>query len=263
MNRTRALFASLFAAFLLHAQPSTQNVADASDGVGDAIAAIGTSTSAWFGWKVPIHGHSICCNRCSLDGDRGFSINGDEDGFSTSGEMLLLVRVEGGKVRRVRLFDAACDLDTQGKTVHMLANVSVDSSVDYLLSQVRNADREGELMAALSLHESPRVVPALIQLARHDPDTEVRRHAIFWLGQKAGAKAAGELRRSVDEDPNDDVKQHAVFAISQLPHERGVPILIDLVKTHKSRAVRERAMFWLAQTDDPRALDLIESILLP
>ena len=77
-----------------------------------------------------------------------------------------------------------------------------------------------------------------------------------------GAKAAAELRHAVDEDPDLDVKQHAVFAISQLPPERSVPLLIDLVKTHKNREVRERAMFWLAQTGDPRALDLIEGILL-
>ena len=74
-------------------------------------------------------------------------------------------------------------------------------------------------------------------------------------------KAAGELRRAVDEDPDDDVREHAVFAISQLPRERSVPLLIDLVRNHKSAQVREKAMFWLAQTNDPRALDLIEEIL--
>jgi HEAT repeat protein len=177
-------------------------------------------------------------------------------------EMLLVARVQNGKVQRVRVFGASCELDGQGKTIQLLTNVSPEASIDYLLSQIHNADREGQMLAALSLHDHPRVVPALIQLARHDPDSQVRRHAIFWLGQKAGAKVAGELRRAIDEDPDDDVKQHAVFAISQLPRERSVPLLIELVKTHKNRAVREKAMFWLAQTDDPRALDLIEGILL-
>ena len=261
MTTLRLLFASLFLAATLLAQ----NITDASRGVGDAIASIGTATPKWFAWKVPIGKHSICCNRCSLDGNNGFSINDgddDDDGPITRGEMLLAVRVEGGKVKKVRLFDANCKIDTRGKTLHMLANVPVESSVDYLLAQMRNADREGELLAALALHEHPRVVPALIQLARHDPDKEVRRHAIFWLGQQAGAKAAAELRRAIDEDPDADVRQHAVFAISQLPAERSVPLLIELVKTHKSREVREKAMFWLAQTGDPRALDLIEGILL-
>jgi hypothetical protein len=261
MNRARVLFVSLLTAVTLLAQDHT----DASRGIGATISSIGTSTSAWYAWKVPIRaGHSICCNRCSLDNNNsGFTINGDDDGFTTSTEMLIVTRVEGGRIRKVRLFDGACNLDTRGKTVHFLTNVTPETSVDYLLSQIRNADREGELMAALSLHDHPRVVTALLDLARHDPETETRRHAIFWLGQHAGEKVAGELRRAVDEDPDDDVKQHAVFAISQLPRERAVPLLIDLVKTHKNRRVRERAMFWLAQTGDPRAIDLIESILLP
>jgi len=267
--------------FAQNIENATVQRTDATRGVGAAIAAIGSPAPTWFAWTAPIRGHSICCwegsgkgngngccGRCKLDGGNGFSISdddGDDDGPRAIGdksEMLLVARVEQGKVRNVRLFSASCGLDGQGKTIHLLTNASPESSIDYLLAQIRNADREGQLLAALSLHDHPRVVPALIDLARHDPDKEIRRHAIFWLGQKAGAKVAGELRRAVDEDPDDDVKQHAVFAISQLPPERSVPLLIDLVKTHKNRAVRERAMFWLAQTDDPRALDLIEGILL-
>lgn len=248
MTRARMLFASLLLAVTLLAQNHA-----------DVRSSILPSSSGWFAWKVPIRGHTVCCNRCSLDHNHGFSIDSDDDDLNTTGEMLVTVRVEGGKIRKTRLFDGSCNLD---KKVQILTNVSVESSVDYLLSQIPNADREGELMAAISMHDHPRVIPALLELARHDPDHETRRHAIFWLGQRAGEKVAGELRRFVDEDPDDDIKQHAVFAISQLPRERSVPLLIDLVKTHKNRAVRERSMFWLAQTGDPRAIDLIESILL-
>jgi hypothetical protein len=276
MKIAGTLFALLITASLLaqNIDNATVKRTDASKGVGAAIAAIGSSAPTWFAWTAPIRGQSICCwqgnggngccGRCKLDGGNGFSINDkvDDDDLVPMSEMLVVARVEQGKVRRLRLFGGTCELDGQGKTIHLLTNASADSSVDYLISQIRNADSEGELLAALSLHEHPRVIPALIQLARHDPDKEIRRHAIFWLGQKAGAKVAGELRRAIDEDPDDDVKQHAVFAISQLPRERSVPLLIDLVKTHKNRNVRERAMFWLAQTDDPRALDLIEGILV-
>jgi HEAT repeats len=276
------LLLRILLAWIFAASVSAQNIdnatvksTDASRGVGAAIASVGSANPTWFAWTAPIKGRSICCwngssnrsgccGRCKLDGGNGFSISDDEDDISPAGDdrMLVVVRVEQGRVRKVRLFSATCELDGQGKTIHMLTNVTPDSSVEYFVSQIRNADREGEMLAALSMHEHARVVPELINLARHDPDTEVRRHAIFWLGQKAGAKVAGELRRAVDEDPDEDVKEHAVFAISQLPRERSVPLLIDLVKTHKNRKVRERAMFWLAQTGDQRAVDLIESILI-
>ena len=280
MNRARVLLVCLFALSLsLSAQTidnATVKRTDASRGVGAAIASIGSATPTWFAWSVPVKGVSICCNwngngrsggccgRCKLDNNRGFTINNDDDddiGVSQMSEMLIVARVEQGKVRRVRLFNTECGLDGQGKTIELLTNASTESSIDFFVSQIRNADREGEMLAALSMHEHPRVVPSLIDLARHDPDREVRRHALFWLGQKAGSKVAGELRRAVDEDPDEDVKEHAVFAISQLPHDRSVPLLIDLVKTHKNRKVRERALFWLTQTGDERAIDLIESIL--
>jgi len=248
---------------------------DASAGVAAAIRTIGSTEPAWFAWTAPIRGRSICCwqggagrngccGRCRLEGGHGFSIgdSDDDDGPITRSEMLLAVRVEQGKVRKVRMFSASCAVDGQGKTIHLLTNVTADQSLDYFLSQIRQADREGEMLAAVSMHEHPRVVPELIRLARYDEDRETRRHAIFWLGQKAGEKAAGELRRFVDEDPDTDVKTHAVFAIAQLPPERSVPMLIELVKTHKNREVREKAMFWLAQTGDSRAVDLMEEILL-
>lgn len=277
MKSIAACLLALFALTLSAQNIDNANVkpTDASRGVGAAIQSIGSAESTWFAWAAPIEGHSICCwqgsssrggccGRCKLDGNNGFSINTDRDEGPRPAqreEMLVAVRVEKGKVRRVRMFSTSCELDGQGKTIHLLTNVAPENSIDFFLSQIRNADREGEMMAALSMHDHPRVVPALIELARHDPEAEVRRHAIFWLGQKAGEKVAGELRRAIDEDPETDVKTHAVFAISQLPADRSVPMLIDLIKNHKNRAVREKAMFWLAQTGDARAIDFIESIL--
>ncbi|MBV8515910.1 MAG: HEAT repeat domain-containing protein [Acidobacteria bacterium] len=140
-----------------------------------------------------------------------------------------------------------------------------DRGARFLTDFIRDGDN-GSLQkrAVFSLSESKGVgaTEALIDFARHHPRSDVRRESLFWLGQKAGAKAAAELRRAVDEDPDDSVREQAVFAISQLPADRSVPLLIDLVKKNKSRKVRERAMFWLAQTNDPRALSLIEQILV-
>jgi hypothetical protein len=236
---------------------------DASRGMREAIAAAGTK---WVAWTVPTSETSICCsgNRggcsgCSLEGN-GLMI-GTVDGVSRrTTTMLIAARIERGHIDRIRLFDANCPVSANGTSIAVLNGVTPEASIRYLVQETRDSD-DDELLPALSLHEHPNAVPALIDLVRHDPSTNVRRGAIFWLGQKAGDKAAGELRHAVDNDPNDDVREHAVFAISQLPRDRAVPMLIDLVKTHKRARVRERAIFWLAQTGDPRALDLIEQIL--
>lgn len=198
-------------------------------------------------WKIKTEGVSICCCR---DESQSWHV-GDHDRVEHT-IVIVVAEMDGRRISKVRMREPNCAVKAE-----RLVTATNDESLDFLLEQVLN---EG-VLAVVSMHDHPRVVPELIRLARNDRSEDVRKHALFWLGQRAGEKAAGELQRAIDEDPDDDVKQHAVFAISQLPNERSVPMLIELVKTHKSPKIRKRAMFWLAQTNDPRALDLIESIL--
>lgn len=232
--RTRVL--SLL--FLIAALPLLANP------LRNAVAAGATSIA----WTVQTAGTSICC--CD-----GQSWQTTKDLGVESREILAIARLDGGRITKLRLTQTDCSLEG----VRLLGPVSADASIDFLLEHRHDTE---QVVSALALHDHPRVVQELITLARSDRSTAVRRSAIFWLGQRAGEKAAGELRRAVDHDPEDEVRQHAVFAISQLPADRAVPLLTGLVKTHRSPAIRKRAMFWLAQTGDPRALALIEEILL-
>ena len=63
-------------------------------------------------------------------------------------------------------------------------------------------------------------------------------------------------------DPETEVKKRAVFALSQLPGDEGVPKLIDVARHNRNPEVRKQAFFWLGQSHDPRALQLFEEILL-
>jgi HEAT repeats len=106
-----------------------------------------------------------------------------------------------------------------------------------------------------------RGLDTLIDLARHDQSSQVRRQALFWLGQKAGQRAIGTLNEAVNADPESDVRKQAVFAISQRPKDESVPRLIELARTHRDPEVRKQAMFWLGQSGDPRALEFFEKLL--
>lgn len=205
-------------------------------------------------WKIKTEGVSICC--CNDEG-QSWTNYGDRTRIEHT-TVIVVAKMDGRRITDLRMKEPTCPVK-----VDRLVTATNDESLDFLLEQLRDADREGKFLSVIAMHDHPRVVPALINLARNDRSDDVRKHALFWLGQKAGEKAAGELQRAVDEDPDDDVRQHAVFAISQLPKDRAVPILVKLVKTHKSPSVRKRAMFWLTQTGDQRALDLIEDILKP
>jgi HEAT repeat protein len=104
-------------------------------------------------------------------------------------------------------------------------------------------------------------VPALVRLAREAPESKVRGEALFWLSQRAGARAAAAITDAIENDPETDVKKRAVFALSQLPADEGVPKLIDVARHNRNPAVRKQAMFWLGQSNDPRALKFFEEVL--
>ena len=78
----------------------------------------------------------------------------------------------------------------------------------------------------------------------------MRGQALFWLGQKAGKKAVAAITGAIADDPETEVKKKAVFALSQLPKEDGVPMLIQVAKTNRNPEVRKQAMFWLGQSGD-------------
>jgi HEAT repeat protein len=112
-----------------------------------------------------------------------------------------------------------------------------------------------------SVNHEPAAVDDMIRMAKSDTDTGVREQAIFWVGQKAGAKAVATLKDAVKNDPELGVRKKAVFGLSQLPNDEAVPELLHVAQTNPSPEVRKEAIFWLGQTHDPRALAYFEQIL--
>ncbi len=114
---------------------------------------------------------------------------------------------------------------------------------------------------ALSQNSDPRAQQKMIDIARHDPNPELRGESLFWLAQEAGKKVAGVITGAIEDDPNTEVKKKAVFALSEMPPDEGVPLLIQQAQKNANPVVRKEAMFWLGQSEDPRALDFITSVL--
>jgi hypothetical protein len=120
-----------------------------------------------------------------------------------------------------------------------------------------------QIVFAIQLSKTREATTELIAIAKNEPDREIRKSAVFWLGQKASAESVKALKDIVDaKDDSSGLKDQAVFAISQLPKDKAVPMLIDIAKTNGSPSVRKKAIFWLGQTGDEAALKFFEEILL-
>ena len=180
------------------------------------------------------------------------------------GPARLVLEWHGGKLTRVDTYVGG-RWRTPGPDVTDLGMVSAPAAAAFLLDLApRVAGGVGDdLIFPATLADSVEVWPTLIALAR-DAKTprQVRKNAIFWLGQAAGDRAVKDLGDLVaDQNQDADVQKQAVFALSQLRDGAGVPSLLDIARTHANPQIRKTAMFWLSQSNDPRALALFEEIL--
>ncbi len=89
--------------------------------------------------------------------------------------------------------------------------------------------------------------------------TELRKNAVFWLGQ-AGAPA-GRLLEIYEELDDLEVREHVIFALSQSDSEAALDALLRIARTEENTELRQRAVFWLGQKDDPRVQELLLEII--
>jgi hypothetical protein len=215
----------------------------------------------WVGYRVPkVAGRDQVCdgdhvNRIALEG---------------ATELIVLARIENGTLTRVRLATPDCEIDSTGATLVWLTDVSPDDSIKWLSSLVSGASQGRErtsrvldpALAALSMHRGDAATTALAGFARTHAQPRIRGQALFWLAHRAGDAALATITSAIDNDPETEVKKRAVFALSQLPKDEGVPKLLEVARTHRNPEVRRQAFFWLGQSNDPRATDFFERILL-
>lgn len=134
---------------------------------------------------------------------------------------------------------------------------------EILADERESIDVRKSSIFALAQQNSADAIPLLFNTARNAKSAELKKDAIFWLGQKAGDKATAGLTSMIEDDSQEmDVREAAVFAISQQNNEASVTTLINVAKNSKEPKIRRSALFWLGQrSSDPRVLKLFEEIL--
>lgn len=142
-------------------------------------------------------------------------------------------------------------------------DASALSALQSLYPAVSSREVKKQIIFASSINKnSDQAVDFLVKVASEDPDRELKKQALFWLGQKAGKRSLEVLGKTVEStDAETEVQKHAVFAISQRSRDEAVPLLIKIARTHPKAEVRKQAIFWLGQTGDERALAFFKEIL--
>jgi HEAT repeat protein len=169
---------------------------------------------------------------------------------------------EGTELRKQAAFSLGISSDPQAmSTLQSIYGAINNHEVkkQIIFAAFVNKDKDGD---DEKRHGSDEGTNFLIRVAESDSDNELKKQALFWIGQRAGQRSLEVLGKTVESDDVDtDVQKHAVFAISQRPKDEAVPLLIKIARTHAKPEVRKQAMFWLGQTGDPRALEFFKEVL--
>jgi HEAT repeat protein len=155
--------------------------------------------------------------------------------------------------------------DTRRQAAFWLGNARGRHGYESLLRILRDdpSDRVREhAVFALTQSKETDGIPTVVKIAHDDKSVRVRSQALFWLAQKAARNISEDaIRHAIEQDPDTEVKKKAVFALTQIPNGDGVPLLIEIARNNRNAAVKKQAMFWLGQSKDARALKFFEDVL--
>jgi TolA-binding protein len=152
------------------------------------------------------------------------------------------------------------DDDERAAAMNALLQMNAESAVP-ILKQVlakRDACSAGLREKALFLISQKRTAETediMLGVMKNDPSREVRKKAVFWLGQVNTDKAADALAQMLSSSTVDDeIKEQAVFALMQQHTARGQAAVRAIAQDPKaSDGVREKAVFWLGQQRSRRS----------
>lgn len=130
------------------------------------------------------------------------------------------------------------------------------------LAETGSGKAAREAITVATLADSSAVWPTLVRIAKDATrERELRKSAVFWLGQAASESAAALNGLAEDEDGDIEVRKQAVFALSQRPNGEGVPVLLTIARGKLDPRIRRQAIFWLGQSGDARAVSFFEEVL--
>ena len=101
----------------------------------------------------------------------------------------------------------------------------------------------------------------MIDIARNDPDSDVRAQAVFWLGQAGSDESLAFFRELISSEQDPELLQQAVFALSQHGGDEANAALRELAADPtRSIEVRQHAIFGLGQGGDQDDRDFLRDL---
>ena len=246
-----------------------------------SVPAAGPDQPVWIGWKVPmVDGDRQLCSFYTDHNmaSRGFYL---DQGVTLAGDTLvtspvrqpiatpagpvaleggtnvvMLVRVIGGKVERLRTIADDCPLDAGGRTFYWLDAITPAESLRYLNTLARTGSMDvpafersqthaQNALSAIAYHRDPAADAALEQFATDPRDSNLRQQAISYLGNMRGARGAATLTKFLAAEKDVDARRRLVSALGASREAAAVDTLRGLLRDPEVKIRSEATYYYI------------------
>jgi HEAT repeat protein len=110
-------------------------------------------------------------------------------------------------------------------------------------------------VSLLGNHGGPEATAMLLDIARTQPDPDLRAVAIHRLGQSNDETVVDELTKIYAAEQDRDVKGQVLHAFSQMNGQRAYAGLLRVAQSDGDTELRQTAIHWLGQRNEAQAVD--------
>lgn len=247
-----ALMAAAQPKLLINAQVDTRAAVTGLENEFQSLLAV-EPQPAWIGYAVPsVRSYNLGCDYVSPGGRTAPGVVHLEP----PDQAVILFRIVGSAVDRLRVLSPDCEIDASGVPVHWLTGIRPPESVALLSSIDRN-----QAVMAIAMHADRAADTALEKFIASTEPEAVRRRAAFWIGASRGRHGLDIILQLLTADPSPAVRERAILGVSQSNAPEAVDLLISTARQDREARVRRQAMNALGRSRDPRAQAFLENLL--
>lgn len=244
---------------LVNAQVDSRSASAGLEGVVRSLLTV-QPQPAWIGYTVPAaRGRHFGCDGYWRDGE--FTVAGGTVYLEPPSEVVVLYRVDGAQVGRIRTLAPGCEIDAGGAALHWLTDVRPAESVAFLATFVTGDRSVDSAMNAIGLHADAAADTALENFVAPAQPEQVRQKAAFWLGSTRGRRGFEALKKILAADPSDQVRDRALQALAQSREPGAVDLLIATARNDRSPRIRGQALVWLSRQAGMKAVGPIQQAI--
>jgi hypothetical protein len=216
------------------------------------------SEPAWIAYQAPaVRGPRLGCEFVSHDGWSGTGVVHLEP----PDHAIVLFRVAGNTVERIRALSPDCEIDAGGLAVHWLTDVSPAQSIALLANYANERNlTENSSVAAIAMHADPAADSVLDGFAAPSQPEALRNRAMRWLGSARGRHGLETLKTLLANQTAPDVRRQAIGAIGASREPEARQILLTAARGDRDARVRSQAVSQLSRQPIPNLAGVLGGI---